>query len=573
MEPPLDRPADLDLVGLKSEAVQSPDSLSVNYYFNVGALACGGVTDTISIIVVSFVEDRLLVAIPSAAWNRKVNLRKLPAGTLEKVISANVAVASEEDRQEVNPELSCNVWLGWLKEEVYGQIDFTNLELVTIPFVAKDSEETCWPYAEALVGVAEERFKLDLGMKADRLGDLEKKFDLLQVSLERLIHQQEGKGESGFQSPFEEVPAPKGILKNKGKVGGVPSSAKAASPGPPPGLSEVQAYPGLDAATVAAAIQAGVPKEHLQSMSKVLGKSPGKLADYPRPDGARGELAQAFEDDAEDEEDGLDEEESLGQSKQLSSAIVKLTDIMAKLTSSTSSSPNLEEVLEQSGSGGGAGSAGDISSSLGRKHAAARRALQRTFLHDPSQIWKSIEDNMALDFNMQTSAPNATSAFSARGWCEHRSKIQPYIRTCRWVWGIAGVLDSLRAGMHDQARARCCLLIAAAEQESLDHGSFLLSQEFLMEPPVPLSSFQAHVLPDSMEMATTRLLDARWIEAYADRLKQVDTYLEMRRKVNFKPRQNQSGETSQEPKGKGKGKSKGKSKQKPSADGDPAPQT
>lgn len=170
---------------------------------------------------------------------------------------------------------------------------------------------------------------------------------------------------------------------------------------------------------------------------------------------------------------------------------------------------------------------------------------------------------MAQDFNLQTSLPNASMAFTARGWCEHRSKIQPYIRTCRWIWGISGILDDLRTGQNDRARARCCLLLAAAEQESLDHGSFLLSQEFLMEPAVPLSSFQSHVLPDTTEMATTRLLDPRWIEAFADRLKQLDTYVEMRRKLTLRSRgQGQNPSQPAEAAAKSKGSQKGKGKKK-----------
>ena len=75
-----------------------------------------------------------------------------------------------------------------------------------------------------------------------------------------------------------------------------------------------------------------------------------------------------------------------------------------------------------------------------------------------------------------------------------------------------------------------------------------------MESPPPLSSFQAHSLPDPVEMSATRLMNQQWVEAYADRLKQVDSYIEMRCKLN------QRGKSSGEGQGKGDGKSsKGKS--------------
>lgn len=124
-------------------------------------------------------------------------------------------------------------------------------------------------------------------------------------------------------------------------------------------------------------------------------------------------------------------------------------------------------------------------------------------------------------------------------------------------------------GDPDQARARCCLMLAQYEQESLDHGSFLLAQEFSLEPAPPVSSFAQHVLPDPMEMASTRFFNQQWTEAFADRLKQVDSYVEMRRKLNAKPKANPGGTQPDQKggKGKGKGKSKAKSQEKQSEEG------
>lgn len=83
-----------------------------------------------------------------------------------------------------------------------------------------------------------------------------------------------------------------------------------------------------------------------------------------------------------------------------------------------------------------------------------------------------------------------------------------------------------------------------------------------MEPAVPISSFQKHVLPDAVEMATTRLMDPRWIEAFADRLKQLDSYMEMRKKLSVKPRAQDGQSQNQDFAAKGKGKNKGKKKDK-----------
>lgn len=295
---------------------------------------------------------------------------------------------------------------------------------------------------------------------------------------------------------------------------------------------------------MAAARQAGVPSTHLEAMAGALKVGPGKLDDFPKSAAAAPPL---FLTEDEEEEEVADPEPNTGDP--VTDALVTLTQIVKNMNKKPDSKASLEDALDQVGSNAASGS-GDVSTSMGRKHAAARRALHKAFMEDPAQIWRSIESNMSQDFNLQTAMPNATSAFSARGWCEHRSKIQPYIRTCRWVWGIAGILDDLRLNLVDRARARAGLLLAAAEQESLDHGSFLLSQEFLMEPAVPVSSFQNHHLPEPVEMATTRLLDPRWIEAFADRLKQLDAYVEMRKKLNIKSRGSLA--TNQDLGGKGK---------------------
>lgn len=252
----------------------------------------------------------------------------------------------------------------------------------------------------------------------------------------------------------------------------------------------------------------------------------------------------------------------------MTKAVLQLTQIVGKL--SKRKEDTLEDTLDAMGGTSGSGSA-DVSASLGRKHAAARQALIKTFKDNPAQIWKSIENNMSQDFHLCSALPNSSAAtFTARGWAEHRSKIQGYVRTVRWVWGIAGVLDSLRDGQTDAARARCCLLLAMAEQESLDHGSFLLAQEFSMEPAAPVSSFQQHVLPEPTEMATTKLLDPRWIEAFADRLKQVDSYMEMRKKLNLrsKPAPVQTPLKEKGKGGGGGGKGKGKKSEKPEGEAD-----
>lgn len=389
-------------------------------------------------------------------------------------------------------------------------------------------------------------------VEPDRVAALEEKFQVLQAGLNELLNIHRDQGEGGYASlpdvPSTPPPVMTATPKRKSALKKPDNNV-----GAPPGLGELRNYPGLDPGTVAAALQAGVPAEHLDAMSAVLKDRPRKLDDYPRKADAKNQPASDSDEDVFDLKEATAGEKDKEDLDPVTSVLVKLTKIVGKLSKPKEDS--WEDTLDMSGGGG---SAEGLGSSSGKKHAAIRRALQKAFREDPSKIWKTIERNMQEDFQLQACAPNQpSSSFSARGWAEHRSKVQAYPREVRWVWATAGALDSLRAGNIDQTRARLCLMLAASELEAIEHGNHLLSQEFSLEPPAPVSSFSSHVIPDPTEMAVTRLMDQRWVESLADRLKQIDSYVEIRRKLG--QRQKPPGEGESEQKGKGKGKkSKGK---------------
>lgn len=89
-----------------------------------------------------------------------------------------------------------------------------------------------------------------------------------------------------------------------------------------------------------------------------------------------------------------------------------------------------------------------------------------------------------------------------------------------------------------------------------------MAQEFSLEPPAPLASFHQHQLPDQTELQFTRLIDPRWIDAFTSKLKDMDDYIERRKKLGVR---SQAGYVKEDtplpkpkpkpgPKGKGKGK-------------------
>ncbi len=548
------RPAALASVSLAAEAIVKPDGLDFDY--SVGVLQVTAESEhLIGIGVIAEVGGRILAVVPVKAWDRSKAKRVLAQPIFDRAVSAVIGGCTAEDREQPSdPPLSVTVWVGYLKREFWTCVTFGGVASPSIDFEDGETGDPCFPFAAGLVDMS-----VDKGLmpspgfganEASRLQSLEEKFSILEKGMQELLFLQRGEG--GFVSPEEPPSAAVGAsAKAKRKP-----ALKRKEPMAPPGLDPVLDFPGLDPSTVAAGLQAGIPAEQMQSLGNALSQKPSRLADYPRASDNKGLLVSESEE-VEENEEAVGENLHGDPEEPMAKAIYKLTEIMGMLAKKKSS--NLEDALDQVGGGSGLG---DVSSSMGRKHAAARQALLKAFREDPKLIWASVEKNMAEDFHLQSSAPNATALqFSARGWCEHRSRIQPFIRTIRWVWSIAGILDNLREGRTDQARARCCLLLAAAEQESLDHGSFLLSQEILMEPSVPLSSFQTHVLPDQSEMVTTRLIDPRWIEAFADRLKQLDNYVEMRKKLNLRGKSAPIPAPNPKAKGSGKGKEKGRSDQ------------
>lgn len=545
------RPQALASVSLAAEAIVKPDGLA--YEFSVGVLQVSADSEhLIGIAIIAEVGGRFVAAVPVKAWDRTKSKRVLPQPIFDRAVSAAIGDCTAEDREQPSdPALSVAVWVGYLKREFWSGVSFGSSDNPTIDFEDGESGDACFPFAAGLVDFSVDKGLMPApgfgGVDSNRLQSLEEKFSILEKGVQELLSLQRGDG--GFVSPAE-IPA------SSTGVGATPkrkSALKKTQPEAPPGLSQMSSLPGLDPAAVAAGLQAGIPMEQMRDLSAVLGQKPGKLSDFPRSTDKKDALLTDSDEEEAAEEFGA-AEAGVDPSDPMAKAILKLTDIMGVLAKKKSN--NLEDALDQVGGGSGLG---DVSSSMGRKHAAARQALLKAYRDDPKLIWSSIEKNMQEDFHLQSSVPNASMMqFSARGWCENRSRIQPYVRTIRWVWSIAGVLDDLRAGNSDRARARCCLLLAAAEQESLDHGSFLLSQEILMEPAAPLSSFQTHVLPDQTEMVTTRLIDPRWIEAFADRLKQLDNYVEMRKKLNLRGKQPPGPAPPPKLKGGGKGKEKGK---------------
>ena len=239
--------------------------------------------------------------------------------------------------------------------------------------------------------------------------------------------------------------------------------------------------------------------------------------------------------------------------------MTKLTAITAQLAEGKKKDATLDALLDGSGSA-------DSSSTTcsNRKNAAALRALKERFQSHPKELVKVLERNMNADFALRSAVPGSSHVpVTCRAWLESRSRVQHYPSTIRFLWVIAGIGDALREEKFDEAYLRVLLGLAAGDQLSIDRGSWNVAGEVLLEEPPPFPSFVSHTLPSGAEIPFTKLVDARWMELFMSRLREVDLYLETRRKLAGGPGGGRRGEDAGAPPGRGETEQKPGSPRKP----------
>ena len=115
----------------------------------------------------------------------------------------------------------------------------------------------------------------------------------------------------------------------------------------------------------------------------------------------------------------------------------------------------------------------------------------------------------------------------------------PYPTTIRLTWQICGIWDALREGKVAEARARAALAVAACDQQSLDSGSWILAEQFCLEPSPPLSAFsnrRQHQF-DSADSYDSKLFEPRWAELCLHKVRELELRLEAKKKLGGKGRQ------------------------------------
>ena len=230
-----------------------------------------------------------------------------------------------------------------------------------------------------------------------------------------------------------------------------------ATPVCPPGLGAAGSLDGLpfeelDLDVLRSARIAGVPEEQLLEMQKVASAGKPRLGDLPKTFKPMQRNKNALSESEDDTAGGVavTNIEVPEGADPMVTALAKLTMIADHLTAGKQKANTLDALLD--GSGSGTTSDPTVASSTSRRSAAALRMLRRSLIHNPKAIYEAVENHMIEDFQVRTQLLGASAvAVSARAWLELRSKVQAYVTPVRLLWGIAGILDSLRAGAPEEA--------------------------------------------------------------------------------------------------------------------------
>ena len=506
---------------------------TVDAFYSIGRLPLKEEGTFCSFAAIALVHDQLLVAVPHSVWHKKPRNRQLDSKALSKPALIAVAACEEEGREEISeacPEL--RVWVGFLSSEIVERAEYlVSAEGETqITFGGADSPNVL-PLANALVEVAQEHFGFltaeSGGGVAVEAPDPDQRLSALESSMGRL--------EKGLEELLaaQKADAPRRpALRNP--AAGLATSGRKKAPevgDAVPGGAAKTHTPGLDPSVVQSALSSGVPLHHLQEMGKLLGEKPKNMADLPRgAEKATGPLSESEEDELEEAVAEGGDAAGSGGNATLNRAVLQLTKIASMLSKGKEKKSDLESLLEGSGS---AGSSGDGSLPASRRNAAALKALQKALTENPRFVFESIEANMQADFLCRPVAPGEPLAagVTARGWLCSRSRVQNYTNHVRWTWAVAGIWDSLMRNCPMEARARCAVLVSAADQASIDAGSWLMSQVALLETAPPYQAFSQHAAPTNQDLQHTALLDSRWVDIYLSHLKEVDSYQEAKKKL------------------------------------------
>lgn len=499
---------------LRSNLISSGGEPECDYA--IGRIA-GQAGNTISVVGIASTDYGVLVAVPADAWHRKKAKRLLPRDALTRVLTVMVPLAQEEDRSAPGGDPDYRVVMGILKQEYEELVEYDE-DAGSLNFGVSDSGFARAPYAPALVAAARDHFAfltaseglaggvdgppgLDMGGVA-----LVSRLSALEDGMARLLARLDVPAD--YAAPMA-APLPK-------------AAARTAVQG-----KDRVAAEGINPLVANQALQAGVSQEALMEMMGLV-QTPAAPAGVPN-------VKAPLEESSEEEEDvamqGNGAAGSAGVSDPVAKAVVSLSKIVGELhkEKKKKKDKDLESILDRA-EGGSARESGTYG---GRSKAAALRQLQDLLHRNPRLIYEAIEKNLQEDWELSAMQPGiASSVVSARGWLEHRSRIQAFPSSVRAAWALGGIWDCLRSGRVAEARARTALSLCMLDQQACDGGGWLLAGELALEPAPPYHAFARHQSPAAWEVPHSRLVDGRWFELIMSKLKDMAEYQEKKIKLN-----------------------------------------
>ena len=436
---------------------------TVDYEYQIGLFDSGTNSEgesypVCSVAIVAEVDGLLLLAVPEGAWHKTKKKRAINPESLKKAVAVLVPCSSADDRHTPDAEPTTKIWLGLIASEFEVGIYFSG-EAASISFPVDGSGVERAPYAASLVAVSKDHFTF-MTAESEKLEP--------PPGLDTLMDQRIAALESGLAAIQE------GLKELKPKA--APFIAR---PKPKP-HSGARATAGMDPGLARQGAAAGVTSGALDEMATILaGRGPAPVPGVAPP----------VEVPSSEDEDVFEDPALVGggsgSGDPMATAVLQLSKIMTQLQKDKKKQKGktLDAILEHAESG----SAREAPTGSSRSKAAALLSLQRLLVSNPKLIYSSIESRLQEDWELATPQPGVQSPLiSARGWIEHRSRIQSFPSSIRFAWLMGGVWDCLRQNKVDEARARSALAVALLDQQSCDGGSWMLSGELSLEPPHPM---------------------------------------------------------------------------------------
>lgn len=486
---------------------------SANHFdpeYQAGVLDFGDDFASCSIVCVAEIDNQLLVAVPDTAWNKRKKSRKIEPTALIRPVAVLVPCCDQTQRDVPDPEPGTRIWLGLLKTDFEEKIRYGEGEEAMHGFPVDGAGVARLPFAEALVAIARDHFVF---VTAES-GGLDAPPGLGDVDLAKRVEAMES-GLADIRQLLEALNQGGGATRMS-QGGGTAIKAKArAKPAPAPPSVLGDGIDGMDPAVVQQALMAGVSSEALREVAAAM-----NLKVTPAPPAAPQADDLNRSSDEEDMLAGIPIGKGAGAADPISTAIMQKEKKVRKAKS-------LDAILDRAESGYAKDSA-----SSARSKSSALLSLQKLLKTDPKMIYTSIEQRLQEDWELSALQPGQTGhTISARGWLEHRSRIQLYPSTVRAVWCLGGIWDSLRANRVEEARARVALSVVMLDQQACDAGAWVLASEVPLEPPPPMASFGLHHPPTLGELPHTRLLDPRWIDLMVAKVKDLSEYVEKKQRL------------------------------------------